>query len=142
MTTSKQPTVVDSSILINAIAGQDPARKLRALGILAAQNRKFVATKFLMLEVLPIPTKYRLVKELNFYQRFFNNVAIWVDEATLIQPALTLACQYGLGGMDALHLAAAIAANAEFISAEKPTKPFTRPTTALFRFTEPKALLF
>lgn len=124
MTTTKRPTVVDSSVLINAIAGKDPARKLRALGVLADTNREFVATDFLRLEILPIPTKYRLTRELNFYQRFFSRVAIWVDEATIIQPALTLACQYGLGGMDALHLAAAIAAKAEFISAEKPTKPF------------------
>jgi hypothetical protein len=41
----------------------------------------------------------------------------------LIQPAINLACQYGLSAMDALHLSAAISANAEFISAEKPTKP-------------------
>ncbi|MGH9840779.1 MAG: hypothetical protein ACREEM_18535 [Blastocatellia bacterium] len=41
----------------------------------------------------------------------------------MIQPAFDLACQYGLGGMDALHLAAAIHLNADFISAEKPTKP-------------------
>ncbi|MBI3421880.1 MAG: nuclease [Acidobacteria bacterium] len=94
------------------------------MGILADTTREFVATKFLLLEVLAIPTKYRLTRELNFYNRFFNNVAIWVDEASLIQPALTLACQYGIGGMDALHLAAAIAAKADFISAEKPTKPF------------------
>lgn len=124
MTTSRRPTFVDSSVLINAVAGKDPARKLRALSILADLNREFVATKFLMLEVLPIPSKYHLKRELNFYLRFFNQVTTWVDESTLIQPALNLACQYGLGDMDALHLAAAQAANAEFISAEKPTKPF------------------
>jgi hypothetical protein len=39
------------------------------------------------------------------------------------QPAFDLACKYGLGAMDALHLAAAMSAGAEFVSAEKPTKP-------------------
>jgi predicted nucleic acid-binding protein len=123
MTTSKILTMVDSSVLINAIAGQNAARKMRALSILADQRREFAGTRYLMLEVLPVPTKYRLSRELNFYQQFFNRVTTWIDEASLIQPALTLACQFGLGGMDALHLAAAVSVNAEFISAEKPTKP-------------------
>lgn len=123
MTTTKILTVVDSSVLINAIAGHNAARKMRALSILADQRREFAATRYLMLEVLPVPTKYRLSRELNFYQQFFNQVATWIDEASLIQPALALACQFGLGGMDALHLSAAISVNAEFITAERPTKP-------------------
>lgn len=120
---SKQITVVDSSVLITAAIGPDPARRMRAIVLIADQNREFAATRFLKLEVLPIPAKYRKRKELSFYERFFNNVVIWLDEEPLIQPALDLACQYGLGAMDALHLAAAIHLNAEFISAERPTKP-------------------
>jgi predicted nucleic acid-binding protein len=46
-----------------------------------------------------------------------------VDDASIIEPAYDLACQNGLGAIDALHLAAAIAAKAEFISAERTTKP-------------------
>ena len=120
---SKLLTFVDSSVLINAAVGPVAARRMRALAIIGDAQREFVFTQFVKPEVLPIPSKYQKQKELRFYQRFFNKVAIWVDEATIIQPALTLACQYGLGGMDALHLAA-IASNAEFISAEKPSKPF------------------
>ena len=121
---SNQITVIDSSVLINAAVGPDPARRMRAIAIIAGQRREFAATRFLQLEVLPIPTRYRKRKELSFYQRFFSRVSHWLDEEPLIQPALELACQYGLGGMDALHLAAAVSLNAEFISAEKPTKPF------------------
>ncbi len=120
---SKQLTVVDSSVLINAAIGPDPARRFRAIVLLADQRREFVATRFLELEVLPIATRYRKQKELSFYKQFFNSVAHWIDEKPLIQPALDLACQYGLGGMDALHLAAAISMNAEFVSAERPGKP-------------------
>ena len=120
---SKQLTVIDASVLINAAVGPDPARRLRAVAIIGDQSREFAATRFLKLEVLPIPTRYRKNKELRLYERFFNNVITWLDEEPLIQPALNLACQYGLGGMDALHLAAAISLNAEFISAERPTKP-------------------
>jgi len=122
-TPDKIVTFVDSSVLINAIAGQDPARKMRAVSILGDQRREFTATRFLQLEVLPMPTKYQRSRELNFYQRFFSHVTHWLDEEPLIQPALDLACRYGLGGMDALHLAAAISLNAEFISAERPGKP-------------------
>lgn len=123
-TPNKIITFVDSSVLINAIAGQNPARKMRAVSILGDQRREFIATRFLQLEVLPIPTRYKRSRELNFYQRFFSQATHWLDEEPLIQPALDLACQYGLGGMDALHLTAAISLNAEFISAERPSKPF------------------
>jgi predicted nucleic acid-binding protein len=116
-------TYVDSSVLINAIVGKDPARKMRCLNIFGDQRRIFVATHYLMLEVLPIPTKYRLQRELHFYQRFFSLITHWIDEAPLLPIAITLACQYGLTGLDALHLVAAQTVNAEFVSAERPTKP-------------------
>lgn len=119
----KQPTFVDSSVLINAFAGRDAARRMRALAVLGDPDREFVATKFLELEVLPIPVKYKRKPEIAFYERFFKGVTIWVDPASIIQPAYDLACKHGLGAMDALHLAAAIAAGAEFVSAEKPSKP-------------------
>lgn len=120
---NKQITVVDSSVLISAAIGPDPARRMRAIALIADQRREFAATRFLSLEVLPIPTRYQKRKELNFYERFFSNVATWLDEEPLIKPALDLACLYGLGVIDALHLAAAMSLNAEFVSAERPTKP-------------------
>jgi predicted nucleic acid-binding protein len=119
----KQITFVDSSVLINAIVSLNAARKMRALAVLGDPNREFIATRFLELEVLPIPTKFNRKRELAFYERFFKGVSTWVDSASLIQPAYDLACRYGLGAMDALHLAAAIVEGAEFISAEKPSKP-------------------
>lgn len=119
----KQPTFVDASVLINAIVGLDAARKMRALAVLGDPNREFVATRFLQLEVLPIPLKFNKKKEAAFYERFFQSVTIWIDPASIIQPAYDLACQHGLGAIDALHLAAVSAASAEFVSAEKPTKP-------------------
>jgi predicted nucleic acid-binding protein len=119
----KQPTFVDASVLINAIVGRVAARKMRALALLADPDREFVATRFLELEVTPIPAYFRRKREIAFYERFFKGVAIWIDAQSIIQPAYDLACQYGLGAADALHLAAAIAAGAEFVSAEKPTKP-------------------
>lgn len=95
----KQLTFVDSSVLINAIVGSDAAR------------------------VMPIPTKYNRKREATFYERFFKGVSSWVNPASIIRPAFDLACLHGLGAMDALHLAAAIKVGAEFVSAERPTKP-------------------
>jgi predicted nucleic acid-binding protein len=56
-------------------------------------------------------------------EAFFLRIEAWVPVEPLISPALELACNYGLGAMDALHLCAAKHFDAEFISAEKPTKP-------------------
>jgi predicted nucleic acid-binding protein len=119
----KQLTFVDASVLINAIVGSDAARKMRALSVLGDPDREFVATRFLELEVIPIPLKFNKNREAAFYERFFKGVTTWIDPASIIQPAYHLACQHGLGAIDALHLAAAIAARDEFVSAEKPTKP-------------------
>jgi predicted nucleic acid-binding protein len=91
--------------------------------VLGDPSREFVATRFLQLEVIPIPLKFNKKKEAAFYERFFQGVANWIDPASVIQPAYNLACQHGLGAIDALHLAAAITADAEFVSAERPTKP-------------------
>jgi hypothetical protein len=93
------------------------------LSVLGDPGREFVATRFLRLGTTPIPTCYQRQKELAFHERFFVRVSQWLDEEPLIQPAIDLAGQYALGAMDALHLVAAITAQAEFISAEKPTKP-------------------
>ena len=119
----KQLTFVDASVLINAIVGSDAARKMRALAVLGDPQREFVATRFLTLEVMPIPTKFKRKREAAFYERFFKGVSSWVSPASIIRPAFDLACLHGLGAMDALHLAAAIKVGAEFVSAEKPTKP-------------------
>ncbi len=116
-------TFVDASVLINAIAGVDAARRMRALAVLGDPRRVFVASEYLRLEVMPIAVRYKLSKEIAFYERFFAGVTKWITPTRLIKPAYNLACQYGLGAMDALHLAAASAAKAEFVSAEKLTKP-------------------
>lgn len=56
-----------------------------------------------------------------FCARVNNWVA--VDDA-LVQQALSLAANYDLGAMDALHSAAALTGEAEeFVTLEKPSKP-------------------
>lgn len=120
---------VDASVLINAGAkatSQNLALKMRALKIINDAERVFVGSEFLKLEVLPIATFFAIKREIQFYETFFNGVIEWASDAELIAPALELACDFGLGALDALHLCAAKHFNAEFISAEKPTKPIYR----------------
>jgi hypothetical protein len=122
--TNSKLSFADASVLINAVRGADAARKMRALAVLGDPNREFVATKLLKLEVLPIAVRYQLKKEVNFYERFFSAVVNWIDvDSALLASAHILACNYGLGAMDALHLAASETVGAEFVCAERTTKP-------------------
>jgi predicted nucleic acid-binding protein len=125
----KTLTFLDASVLIYAASKPtDPtlALRFRALRLLAEPEREFAASTFLKLELLPVPTFYRKTRELKFYHRFFSSIAIWADHLTLPDTAHEIACRYGLNALDALHIAAAQQVDAEFITAERPTKPIYR----------------
>ncbi|HMY76347.1 MAG TPA: nucleic acid-binding protein, partial [Blastocatellia bacterium] len=81
---------------------------------------------FLRLETLPYAIVFHRQREQAFLERFFEHkVSHWVqDETLLFAPAAHLIEQYNLQLIDALHLAAAMMFKAEFVTAEKPTKPF------------------
>lgn len=119
-------TCVDSNVLIYAAGGETLDRKLRALKVLGDKRREFVASEFLRLETLPYAIRFQRAQEQAFLERYFaHQVSIWVeDERKLFEPAARLIEQYHLQLLDALHLAAAILFKAEFVTAEKPTKPF------------------
>jgi len=126
---SKILTYVDASILIQAAAkstAETFARKMRAHQILNDPSRAFVSSTFLKLEVLPKAKWFNKKREMDTYDAFFGAVESWAPDADLISPALNLASDFGLGALDALHICAAQDFNAEFISAEKPTKPIYR----------------
>src|SRR5438132_4298325 len=102
-------TFVDASVLIYAASKPTTvtlARRLRALQVLGDPDREFLASEYLRLEVLPIAVCYHKSREVTFYQKFFTNAVLWVDSSKLITPAYSLACQFGLGALDALHIAA------------------------------------
>ncbi len=118
-------TFLDAGVLIRgARANGNDAEAVLAL--LDDREREFVSTSLLKLEVLPKSLHHKKGPEANFYKGFFDEIRIWVtiDEA-LIQRAFVRAARLGLSAMDGLHLEAAITAGAaEFITTEKPTKPF------------------
>jgi predicted nucleic acid-binding protein len=122
-------TYVDASVLIYAATKPTAAtfaRRLRALQVLSDPDREFVAREYLRLEVLPIPNYFNKKRETAFYEKFFSTVMQWADSSALIAPAYAIACQHGLGALDALHVAATDSFSAEFVSAERTTKPIYR----------------
>jgi predicted nucleic acid-binding protein len=125
----KTLTFVDAAVLIyaaNRPTSQTISRRFRALKLLTDPAREFAASEFLKLEVMPIPTYFKRGRELRFYEAFFASVSIWADSTKLLADANAIACKHGIAAMDALHLAAAQQVGAEFVSAERPTKPIYR----------------
>ena len=125
---------IDSGVLINAFRG-DSQVSLQALLILDEPDRQFASSPFVQLETLPKLIYQRQITEQDFYQTFFDNVKHWANDIVSIVPqAQTIAGKYGIAGMDALHIAAALSIGAEeFITTEKKTKP-------MFRITELKMI--
>lgn len=68
---------------------------------------------------------------MEFYETFFDAVSYWADALNnIVEEAYRHADTFGLGAMDALHVAAALSAGAsELITTEKPGKPLHRVTS-------------
>ena len=83
-----------------------------------------------MLEVLPKASFHRRTDEVLFYEDYFRSVDHWVEPGeTLVANALSLARENGLSALDALHGAAALAANAtELVTTERRSRPIHRLT--------------
>ncbi len=120
------PTFVDTSVLLALTRGESEAYE-GALGVLDDPDRSFVSSEYVRLEALPNAVFFGRDDEVAILQAFFDGVSRWVSlSPELLERAFELACQYGLGAMDALHVAAAEDADAELVTAEKPTKPMLR----------------
>jgi len=122
-------TFIDAGVLIAASRGTtDIAR--RALEILDDPGRSFASSAFVRLEVLPKASFHRRAEEVSFYEDYFRSVDHWVEPGTtLVESALALAQERGLSALDALHGAAALAANAaELVTTERRSRPIHRLT--------------
>ncbi len=98
-----------------------------SLEILDDPERTFVSSVYVQLEALPKAAFFGRNDELEILNSFFNGVSEWIPSSPeLSRRALDVAREYGLGAMDALHVACAEAAGAELITAERPTKPMLR----------------
>ena len=120
-------TFLDANVLITAFKGEGAAAS-KALDIIANAERDFVISDVLRLEVIPKATFEGQVEEREFYERFF---ALALEDVPITKErtvgAIDMANQYGLNAVDALHIEVARSADVlEFLTFEKPTKPFFR----------------
>ncbi len=122
-------TFIDSGVLITAATGAGGFYE-RAREVLADPGRTFVSSDYVRLEVLPKAVFHGNDEEAEYYEAFFESVSFWTRPSPdLAERALDLACQFGLGARDALHVAAAEHEGAdELVTSERRTKPLFRVT--------------
>ena len=115
-------TYIDSGVLIAAAKGTTEVAAL-ALPFLADPDREYVTSDYVRLEVLPKAVFHRRQEEVDFYNAFFQTNARSIPtSAALLEYALEEACNTGIQGLDAIHIACAVFAGAEeFITSEKHT---------------------
>jgi len=119
-------TYLDTSCLI-ALADAEPQRKDKVVDLLAEQ-RSFIYSPFTTLETLSLAIHYRKPTRARIFRQYFNQCAFISDNLTeIMNEARRQAERYGIAGIDACHIAAAIVVTAdEFYTFEKPTKPMFR----------------
>ncbi|MGQ0664000.1 MAG: type II toxin-antitoxin system VapC family toxin [Pseudomonadota bacterium] len=134
MTVASVVTYVDADVLIAAARASSRLHRA-AIRILDDPARMFVASEFLRLEVVPKPAYEGRRVEAEFYEAFFEAVSRWAENLdAIVRDALARAMTNGLGAMDALHVAAAIALGAdELITGERPASPLNRVTAIRIR---------
>ena len=97
--------------------------------LLMRADLHFVTSEYVRLEVLPKPVFFQYRAEIATYERFFARATLVPSTQELRDLAQKEAQRWGLGGMDALHIAAASLGGAAcFITGEKESKPLYRST--------------
>ena len=120
-------TYIDSGVFIEAWRGSEPTRSL-ARQLLASPWHQFVSSRLLVLEVIPKASYHRKLAEIAFYSSLLGLIQEWIPlDESVVDLAIDLGGTYDVVGIDALHVAAALAAQVDqFITCEKPTKPMFR----------------
>ena len=120
-------TYLDANCLI-ALADAEPGRQQKVVKLLRDTQRAFMCSPFTSLETLPLALHYRKPVRAGIFRWYLNHCAFVSDNYLLIMnEAHRQAEKYGIVGIDACHIAAAIVGQAdEFYTFEKPTKPMFR----------------
>jgi predicted nucleic acid-binding protein len=126
---SLKKTYIDSGVLINAFRGTTEV-SLKATQILDDPAREFASSPFVKLEALPKAIYNKQQEDAEFYEVFFAAITHWAsDLEQIFKTADHIARTYGLAGMDALHVAAALSIGVdELVTTERTTKPMHRVT--------------
>lgn len=123
---NKRRTGIDANLLIAAWSGQNRLAEA-ALTVLEDPQRLLIVSDALWLEVMPKAIYHRQQAEQAFYEAVFSSAWYQPWSTELVDSAKSLAQSYGIAAMDAIHIAIAVAAQADvFISGEKPGKPMFR----------------
>ena len=124
-------------MLIAAHRGRSPERDL-ALEIINDQSRGFIVSPFLYLETLPKAVHSRREAEITFYNTYFDNAFLWVNDVeSIVAIAQQESERHGLAAMDALHVAAAHLGKAEVLfTLERRSKPMHRSTLVRVAYLE------
>ena len=119
-------TFLDSGVLLHAWRGELLSGP--ALRLLDDDEREFVTSQMVRLELLSKPVFEKRAREVAFYEAHFRDcVACEPLSEALGAEGEKLAARYGLAGPDALQVCAAIRQGVEeFYTSEKPGKPMFR----------------
>lgn len=122
-------TYVDAGLLIAIFRGDRPLAR-RAIEVVDDPDRRFVASRFLRLELIPKAVYHRQRAEVAYDEGFFARVVAWAEPLDrVVAEAEREAARLGLNALDALHVAAAALLGAdELVTTEGPTKPIHRAT--------------
>lgn len=121
-------TYLDSSLLIAAWQGTNPVGA-RAVAVLDDPGRQLIVSDAVWLVVMPKPLYHKQQLESDFYQAIFDAAEVITWRVDSLRLARDLAKDYGIAAMDAIHVALAIAAEAdELMSGERSEKPMFRVT--------------
>jgi len=120
-------TYIDVGVLIAALRGDAPLAAT-AISFLYDPLREYVTSDYVKIELLPKCIFHKNDDERRFYEEFFDSNEIHVPSSdNLLALAIDEGGRTGISGIDAIHVACAIVAQAEeLITAERSTKPIHR----------------
>lgn len=118
---------IDANVWIEVVQGASENAR-RALQLLDDPNTRAVISHAVLLETLPKPRFHRRNEQVEVLEALFACAEECMPESSAwMALALRLAGEYDLSPMDALHAACALIAGVdEFVTLEKPGKPFFR----------------
>lgn len=123
---SARQLYLDTGVLISAFRGESDLAN-RAIEVLDDPNACLVVSEYVDLEVLPKPVFHNKAEEAEFMRTIIDASEKIESTNAIREEAFNLACAYGLGALDALHVSAAVAAGVdEIVTSEKSTKPICR----------------
>lgn len=120
-------TYIDTGVLIRALRGDKVASEI-AFSFLHDPLREYITSDYVKVELLPKCFYHKNEEERLFYEDFFKSSKTHIpSNDDLLALAIDEGGRTGISGMDAIHVACAVVAQAdELITAEKTTKPIHR----------------